>query len=142
MGHVRTKTIKKAAREIIERYYTKLGTDFQVNKRVCDEVAQITSKKVRNQIAGYVTHLMARIQEGPVRGISLKLQEEERERRDNYIPDVSGLTTEVYTIDQVTKELITKMGFDEIATDVHEVKQQQATIPRRPRREVAPKASA
>ena len=64
---------------IIEKYYNRLTLDFHTNKRVAEEVAVIQSKRLRNKIAGFtimwgVQHLMKRIQRGPVRGISLKLQ--------------------------------------------------------------------
>jgi small subunit ribosomal protein S17e len=79
-------------------------------------VAIIASKRLRNKIAGYVTHLMTRIQTGPVRGISLKLQEEERERRENYVPEKSIMEemTETIEVDADTKNLLRAMGFGNI----------------------------
>ena len=89
MGKVRTKTVKRASRQIVERYYPKLTRDYYVNKRVIVDMGAIPTRRLRNKISGYTTHLMKRIALGPVRGISLKLQEEEREKRMDYVPDVS-----------------------------------------------------
>ena len=49
---------------------------------------------------------MKRIQRGPVRGISLKLQEEERERRMDFIPDQSAINTEAIEVDKDTMDML------------------------------------
>merc|ERR1712020_447044 len=114
MGRVRTKTVKKAAKVIIEKYYTKLTLDFDVNKKIIEEIALIPSKPLRNKIAGYVTHLMKRLQKSTVRGISIKLQEDEREKRDNYVPDFSELE-KTLDIDLETKEMLKFMDMSNLA---------------------------
>ncbi|CAK9150760.1 unnamed protein product [Ilex paraguariensis] len=65
MGRVCTKTVKKSSRQVIERYYSKMTLDFHINKKILEEVAIIPSKRLRNKIAGFSTHLMKRIQKGP-----------------------------------------------------------------------------
>ena len=42
--------MKKSAKVIIERYYPKLTLDFETNKRICDEIAIIASKRLRNKV--------------------------------------------------------------------------------------------
>ncbi len=96
------------------RYYTKLTLDFHTNKRIIEEVALIPSKPLRNKIAGFITHLMKRLQRSTVRGISIKLQEEERERRDNYVPDVSALEQDIIEVDAETKDMLKMMDFQSI----------------------------
>merc|ERR1711900_24086 len=112
MGRVRNKTVKRSSKKIIERYYQRLTLDFNTNKRIVDEVAMIPSKRLRNKIAGFASHMMKRISRGPVKGISLKLQEEEREKRLDYIPDISAVDLEIekgIEIDADTKNMLRAM---------------------------------
>merc|ERR1712113_1134643 len=112
MGRVRTKTVKRASRALIEKYYGKLTKDFHVNKRIIDDIAAIQTKRLRNKIAGFTTHLMKRIEKGPVRGISLRLQEEERERKMDFIPERSEIQVEKIDTknDKVLKQMIKDLG--------------------------------
>merc|ERR1712199_20816 len=51
MGRVRTKPVKRASRTIIEKYYSRMTLDFDINKRLCDDVAIIQSKRLPDKIA-------------------------------------------------------------------------------------------
>ena len=112
MGKIRTKTTKRAARKVVENHFSRLGRDYYVNKRVVLDVTLGSSKKLKNKIAGYATHIMKRLARGPVRGISLKMQEEEREKRLDFVPEVPWMDQKVadgVQVDPVTQRMLKRM---------------------------------
>jgi small subunit ribosomal protein S17e len=62
LGNVRTEQIKRIAKELIRRFPDKFSNNFENNKRVVGTLTQGTTTKVRNQIAGYITHAFAGMQ--------------------------------------------------------------------------------
>jgi membrane associated rhomboid family serine protease len=47
-----------------------------------------------------------------------QLQEEERERKDNYVPEVSAIDTETIEIDQDTKQMLRKMDMHNLQGNI------------------------
>lgn len=97
---------------IIEQFYELVvKSQFHFNNHVFIQYLVISSFiSVR-----FVTHLMKRLRHSQVRGISIKLQEEERERRDNYVPEVSALEHDIIEVDPETKEMLKMLEFNNIS---------------------------
>ncbi len=57
MGRVKNSLIKRIARELFEKYKDEITGDFYKNKELLKDIIQVQSKKLRNQIIGYVTRL-------------------------------------------------------------------------------------
>jgi len=57
LGKVRTETIKRMAKNLLERHPDKFTADYEANKQVIDQIVDSRSKRLRNRISGYLTGL-------------------------------------------------------------------------------------
>jgi small subunit ribosomal protein S17e len=90
LGKVRTETVKRAARELIERFPEKFTNEYEANKAAVNEVMKAPSKKLRNRIAGYVTrlkvtdaHRITMMQMSPEAQLGLGEEEEEQTEQES-----------------------------------------------------------
>ena len=58
MGNIRTSFVKRLARELIDTHKGVFTTDFEENKKLVQEYSTVSTKHLRNKIAGYVTRLV------------------------------------------------------------------------------------
>ena len=59
LGKVKTEHIKRLAKELIERFPNKFSSNFDDNKHAVDKLTEGATTKVRNQVAGYITHTIS-----------------------------------------------------------------------------------
>ena len=55
MGRVKTKAVKRITEELVKDHYDEFVEDFDGNKEIVEKYAEISSKKLRNIVTGYVT---------------------------------------------------------------------------------------
>ena len=63
MGKVKTEQIKRVGKTLMERFPDKFTNNFDENKPLVDSLTQGTTTRVRNQIAGYITHKLSLAQD-------------------------------------------------------------------------------
>jgi len=57
MGRIKTKRVKRISNELYSENKPEFKDDYRENKEVVNKLIRIPSKKLRNQIAGYVTRM-------------------------------------------------------------------------------------
>jgi len=90
LGKVRTETVKRAARELVEKFPDRFTNEYEANKLAVNELLRAPSKKLRNLIAGYVTRLKVTdakkatmMQMSPEAQVGLGEEEEEQSQEEN-----------------------------------------------------------
>ena len=58
MGKVRIELVKRASKELIDRYPDRFTANFEENKQFLKEIGFTLSKRLRNRVAGYITRVM------------------------------------------------------------------------------------
>lgn len=58
MGSVKPSYIKNFAKELLNKYQSSFGTDFDQNKLRVSEYTDIKNKTIRNRVAGYITRVL------------------------------------------------------------------------------------
>ncbi|ORD95058.1 SSU ribosomal protein S17E [Enterospora canceri] len=110
MGKIRGRAIKNAAKSVVEKYFSRCSVDFENNLALVKDVTVTQNKKTRNCVAGYITHLIKRIQKGEVKNVHIKAHEEEKERKESFIPSEGVMDVDKMDVDPITLRMLQDYG--------------------------------
>ncbi|MBU1201029.1 MAG: 30S ribosomal protein S17e [Nanoarchaeota archaeon] len=60
MGRIKTKLVKGVTHKLMDAHEEELTKDFKQNKEKVSTMTDISSKKIRNAVAGYITRIKKR----------------------------------------------------------------------------------
>ena len=58
LGKIRPERVKRLAQDLVNRFPNRFTEDFNDNKKAVEALTNVSSHKLRNRIAGYVTRLI------------------------------------------------------------------------------------
>ncbi|PSN84474.1 30S ribosomal protein S17e [Candidatus Marsarchaeota G2 archaeon ECH_B_SAG-F08] len=58
MGRIKTRSIKRVGKQLVENYPELFTKDFRQNKKILVRFLETDSKKTLNKVAGYITRLI------------------------------------------------------------------------------------
>jgi len=81
VGQVKNMFIKNLTRGLIEKYPDKFTKDFEKNKKELDKIIELESKKVRNMVAGYLVHVIKKMERPGLETFQMKRATDRRKGR-------------------------------------------------------------
>ncbi|MBI4149757.1 30S ribosomal protein S17e [Candidatus Woesearchaeota archaeon] len=57
MGRIKTRLVKRSTRELLKQHGEEVAADYVENKKIVQKYVELSSKKLRNIMAGYATRL-------------------------------------------------------------------------------------
>jgi len=58
LGNVKPAYIKRLALELLEKFPDEFSKDFEKNKVLVTKLSTISTKNIRNRVAGYITRIV------------------------------------------------------------------------------------
>lgn len=80
MGQVKTLYVKHLAKALVEKYPGKFTDKFEKNKEELDKIVKLESKKIRNEVAGYIMDIIKR--QSKSKGMEMTFHPKEDRTRD------------------------------------------------------------
>ena len=62
MGRIRPTYIKRVAIDLVNKYPKAFSNDFENNKAMVNDLTDVSSVKMRNRIAGYITRYVDHVE--------------------------------------------------------------------------------